>query len=441
MPVGQQEWLSQDSATKSYIIQSGLSTSVEMEAREGTAWGEFSREKAISPHGNGMMDANVDATGNGVLWTMTKESGDEHRWTLQRRIKGSATFGDSAVKQGDYIAYLHQNCKMNEVDSEALPIQGRLSQQRVKAILSDPKGDVRQNLTLWHKEQFAYDCIEGLINGGSEALLATRDGGLGLDLGRGAGARVSPEIFYTAQGGLVTGAAPRTNAYETAVATALKAMSGTTKYLTRASIKVIRNLADKHKIKKAKGMGYDYVFVCDPEMLQTLTDLTLPSLGTSTNLTDIYKSADMGKGSGSKLLDLRGAIVIDGVLLVPDRFLSQYRPDFDATSGLGVASPTFANLSFGQIGLLDKRGSVIEGSRYPVGLGFLLGDGALLELRNGGVNIEEKNGDYGKGWSAHAWTMRGIQRSYWTNKDGETATGLQQSSIAFAFNIPTTYSL
>ena len=437
---GQQEWLSQDSATKSYIIQAGLSNTVEMEVRESTAWGEFSREKTAAPNGNGMMDANVDATGNGVLWTMTKESGDEFRWTMQRRTKGSASFGDSAVRMGDYASYLHMNAKMNEVDSEALPIQGRLSQQRVKAIITDPKGDTRKALTMWHQEQFAYDCLEGLINGGSEAVLATRDGGLGLDLGRGAGARVSPEIFYTAQSGLVAGTA-RTNGYEDNVATALKAMQGTTKYLTRASIKTIRNLADKHKIKKAKGMGYDYVFVCDPEMLQTMTDLTLPSLGTSANLTEIYKSADMGKGNGHKLLDLRGSVVIDGVLLVPDRFMTQYRPDYDAVSGLGVAVPDRTNLSFGKLGLIDKRGAVLEGAQYPVGMGFLLGDGALLELRNGGINIEEEIGAYGKGWSAHAWTMRGIQRAYWTNKDGETATGLQQSLIGFAFNIPTTYSL
>ena len=440
MPMGQTEWLSQDSPNKSYIIQAGLSTSVEMEAREGTAWGDFSREKTVAPHGNGMMDANTDATGNGVLWTKTLESGDEFRWTLQRRTKGAASFGDTAVKQGDYIAYLHQNAKMNEVDSEATPIQGRLSQQRVRSIITDPKGDVRKNLTLWHQEQFAYDCLEALINGGSEAVLASRDGGLGLDLGRGAGARVTPEIFYTAQSGLVAGT-PRTNGYEDNVATALKAMEGTTKYLTRASIKVIRNLADKHKIKKAQGTGYDYVFVCDPELLQTLTDLTLPSLGTSANMTEIYKSADMGKGAGHKLFDLRGAIVIDGVLLVPDRFMAQYRPDFDGTSGLGVASPTRANLNFGQLGLIDKRGSLLEGSRYPVGLGFLLGDGALLELRNGGVTIAEKVGDYEKGWSAHAWTMRGIQRSWWTPKDGENTAGLQQSAIGFAFNVPTTYAL
>lgn len=437
---GQQEWLSQDSPTKSFIVQAGLSTTVEMETREGTAWGDFSREKSITPNGNGMMDANTDATGNGVMWTMTKDSGDEFRWTLQRRQKGAASFGDSAVRMGDYASYLHMNAKMNEVDSEAIPIQGRMPQQRVKAIITDPKGDTRKALTLWHQEQFAYDCLEGLINGASEAILSTRDGGLGVDLGRGSGVRVSPEILYTAQSGLVAGT-PRTDGYEDNVATALKAMQATTKYLTRASVKTIRNIADHHRIKKAKGMGYDYVFVCDPEMLQTMTDLTLPSLGTSANLTEIYKSADMGKGMGHKLLDLRGSVVIDGILFIPDRFMTQYRPDFDATSGLGVASPDADNLSFGKLGLIDKRGSVIEGAQYPVGLGFLLGDGALLELRNGGVNIEEEPGAFNKGWAAHAWTMRGIQRSYWTNKDGEAATGLQQSSIMFAYNIPTTYSL
>ena len=454
--IGQTDWRSQAQGTgdniNNYMVQAALDLNMYHEVRDSGSFGDLARRKTEGQGangGNGLYDAEVDVTGTGAVWSVTIETGDEKRYSLLQNPGGEASHGDANPKEGDFQSYLFQNCFLNELDSPKFPVMGRMNQQRIKELIADPKSSVRDLVKIWFAEEIDFQFTYALHMGQSSGLHLTRtqsgSDSLGKTLGFGsdalaAGVDAPPEIVYTATSGArvaVPATGPRSNAYRTNYITAAAALAANgTKFFTRRSVEFIVNKATVHKIKKVKGANWDYDFLCDGALLRDL-------LTTNSTLMTQYQQAQQGQGTaGQKSLDIRGAIVVDGVRFIPSRSVEKFRIYGNgSTTGVNAGSPV---LRYGD-GTLDRRNKVFEGADYKIGAGFLLGDGALIELTNGALETYEHEGDDGKAWSVYGFLKQGIRRSLWVRQDGESVTAtdgwLQQSSIQFLFNINSTEAM
>lgn len=454
--LGQTDWRSQATGTgdniNNFAVRAALDLNMYHEVRDSGSFGDLARQKIEgmgANGGNGLYDAGVDISGTGAVWSVTIETGDEKRYSLLQNPNGSASYGDTNPKEGDLQSHLFQTCFLNEVDSPKFPVVGRMSQQRIKELIADPKSSVRDFVKIWFAEEIDFRFTYALFIGQDPGLHLTAavsgSDSLGKTLGIGAdayaaGVDAPPEIVYTATTGArvtVPAAGPRSNAYRTAYIAAAAALSAAgNKYMTRRSVEFMINAAEKNKIKKVKGANWDYDVLCDGAMLRDL-------LTSSSQLMTDYRTAQQGAGlAGQKSLDLRGAIIVDGLRFIPSRSVEKFRIYGNgSTTGVNAGSPV---LRYGD-GTLDRRNKVFEGADYKIGAAFLLGDGALIELSSGALETYEHEGEDGKGWSTYGFMKQGIRRSLWTRKDGEALTAtdgwLQQSSIQFLFNINSTEAM
>lgn len=457
--IGQTDWRSQATGTgdniNNFAVRAALDLQLYFETRDSGAFGDLARQKMEGPGangGNGLYDAGVDIAGTGAVWSVTIDSGDEKRWSLIQNPNGQASYGDSNPAEGDYQSYLFMNSFLNEVDSPKFPVVGRMSQQRIKELISDPKSSVRDHVKIWFSEEIDFRFTYALFMGQDPGLhltpAASGSDSLGKTLGIGsdalaAGVDAPPEIVYTATTGArvtVPATGPRSNAYRTNYINAAAALAANgTKLATRRSIEFMIGAATKHKIKKVKGANWDYDVLCDGAILRDL-------MTTDSKLQGQMQVAQQGQGlAGQKSLDIRGALIVDGLRFIPSRTVEKFRIYGSGTvgSGTGVcaASPV---LRYGD-GTLDRRNKVFEGTDYKIGACFLLGDGALIELTNGALETYEHEGEDGKGWSVYGFMKQGIRRALWSRKDGEALTAtdgwLQQSLIQFLFNINSTEAM
>ena len=454
--IGQTDWRSQAQGTgdniNNFVVQAARDLQLYHETRDSGAFGDLARQKIEGQGangGNGLYDAGVDITGTGAVWSVTVDSGDEKRWTLLKSPGGEASYGDSNPKEGDYQSYLFMNSFLNEVDSPKFPVVGRMSQQRIKDMIADPKSSVRDHVKIWFAEEIDFRFTYALFMGQDPGLHLTAStsgsDSLGKPLGFGtdplaAGVDAPPEIVYTATTGAqvtVPAAGPRSNAYRTAYIAAAAALAANgTKLATRRSIEFMMAMAIKNKIKKVKGANWDYDVLCDGAILRDL-------LTTDSKLMTQMQTAQQGQGlAGQKSLDIRGAVIIDGLRFIPSRGVEKFRIYGNGTStGVNAGSPV---LRYGD-GTLDRRNKVFEGADYKIGAAFLLGDGALVELSNGALETYEDIGEDGKGWSVYGFLKQGIRRSFWARRDGENVTAtdgwLQQSCIQYLFNINSTEAM
>ena len=440
--LGQVDWRSQalgsSDGVNNFPVQAALDRQLYREVRDAGVFGDMAIEKALDTQTNGMFDAETDVAGSGAVWTQTLTEGDEKRFSLVRNITGAASYGDVNPSEGDYQGYLFQNVYLNEVDSVKIPIPGRMSAQRIKQLIPDLKSPVRQALVNWHAEERDWDLHTALFEGQSYPLHldpSVYPGALGKDLGLGVGVGAPNENFFTGVLGDVPvttpSQGPRSTQYRTAVLAALKNLyTDGSKYFTRRSIRKIRELATRYKIRPIEGKAWKYELLVDPALLASITDV-------DGSLENRYALAQQGNGlAGQKSLDITGPMVIDEVRLIPSRTFEKFRP-LCSSSGLNQSTPV---LQYGD-GTLDRRNKLFVGSNYTIGFAVLLGNGGLLELNNSAVQITEIEGDDKKGWEAYAWTMRGARRGFWQRRDGEAMTAtdgwLNQNSMQFAFNIAT----
>lgn len=438
--LGQTDWRSQatgaSDAVNNFVVQATLERQKFFEVSDAGVFGDMAVDKTMRS-GNGVFDSGVDVAGTGAVWTKTDANSDESRFMLERNTTGQATYGDAPPNEGDYNAYLFQNIFQNEVDSPKRPIPGRMSQLRSKNMIPDPKEPARRSNVNWQIEERDFDLTTALVMGESYGLLldpATVPGALGKDMGLGVGIDAPCEILVTATNGaqvVVPSQGPRSTQYRDNVITALAALAAAgTKYMTRVSSEEMYYRADEAKIKKVSGADWDYEAVIDGLCLRDL-------LNSSSDLMKQYQAAQQGQGlNGQKSLRKSGTIIVDGVRYHPHKTLEKFRPYGNGSStGLNAGSPI---LRYGD-GTRDRRNKRFVSSDYKIGLCFILGEAALLELNNGSVKDEEITTPDGKGWETFNWTMRGVRRGFWQRKDGEALTAtdgwLQQNVMQFAFNI------
>lgn len=414
MPQGQAIWETAGTGSKDYIVVPETSKNMSYEFRHRSAVGKLSKAVKTKTVGSGREEREIDIGESAVTWSKEITKGDEVRFTLEQQMRGTPTFGDAKVGMGDYLAYLHANVVVNKLDTPAVPLPEDMSRQRVAEVISDPKSQTRNAITMYLAEQYVLDFYEGFLRGGSRNLMATKlDGGRALDLGLGAGVQVSPENFIVAGDGFVSGTSG-TAGYETAAVTALGTLTDTAgDYITREFIHNLRYALVQRKIAPVNSDGRDvYYAACDPLLLARLTQ---PGATLYQAWLQAQERSKSNPAFGHATLEL------DDILFFPDYWLRKFRPDISA-----------GTLVWGQAGI-DKRDFEPTSS---LALMSVFGNGSMLEAHNGSVDLTYEPGFHGKGMSLAGHIKQSFMRTRYIPKDGRTGVVLNQASLLCAFYEP-----
>jgi hypothetical protein len=415
MPQGQATWESQGTGTKDFVINFETEKNLAYEMRHMSALGRLSKPVAQKTIGQGPEARSIDIAQSSVVVSKEITSGDEVRFTMEQSMRGAPVYGDSEVPEGDYLAYLHATLLLNMVKTPAVPIPEEMSLQRVKDLLGSPEAQTRNAITMYLAEEYTLEAYCAEFRGASPNLLAAKvDGGRALDLGRGAGAQVSPQNFLIAGNGFVSGVAG-SNGFETQLKTDLGTLTDTTgDYISREFIHNLRYALVQKKIKPVMHEGRSvYYAAVDPDLMARLTtpDGTL------------YK-AWLQAQERAKTNPVFGhaELELDSILFFPDPWLKKFRPDISAGG----------DIVWGQSG--DDKRDFDPTSKLA--LMTIFGEGALLEGHNGSVRMTTNVGRHGDHKEIAARIKQSFMRARYVPKDGRTGINVEQGSLVCAFYEP-----
>lgn len=412
-PSGQVNWDSRGAGSKEFVVEVETSKNIAKQFRFRSAFGKLSRPMKSVTIGQGQEENIMDIGASACIWSKEITTGDEVRFTLEQNIGGSPTFGDAEVQIGDYLAYLHQNIILNKLDTPAIPVQGEMSRQRVRAVIGDPNARIRSEITLYLAEQYVYDVLDGHFKGASMNLSSSRTlGGRALDLGLGAGVQISPENFLVKGDGFVSGVSGTTG-YETAVETALGTLAAGDE-IDRDYVHQLRVALTDAKIAPtnlAGSMDPKWYAPTDPDLMSRMTQ---PGGALAALWLDARERARTNPVFG------HGAIELDDIVFFPEQRLKQYRPKL---LGPGIVWGTNSQ---------DRR-EYTPDPTDNIALMVIMGDGAMLEGHNGSVDITFEGGFHGKGQSIAGHIKQSFMRARWRPQDGRTDIVLNQSSMTIGF--------
>lgn len=410
---GQVSWDSRGAGSKEFVVEVETSKNIAKQFRFRSAFGKLSRPMKQVTVGQGQEERLMDVGASACIWSKEITTGDEVRFTLEQNIGGAPTYGDSEVQIGDYLAYLHQNIILNKLDTPAIPVQGEMSRQRVRAVIGDPNARIRSEITLYLAEQYIYDVLDGHFRGASINLMAARTkGGRALDLGLGAGVQVSPENFLVKGDGFVSGVTG-TAGYETALEAALGTLAGGDE-INRNYVHQLRAALTDRKIAPTNLEGSQdekWYAAVDPDLMTRLTN-------PGGDLATLWEQS-RERASGNPVFG-HGAVELDDIIFFPEQRLKQYRPKLLAP---GVVWGTTSE---------DKR-EYAPASDDNISLMVIMGNGAMLEGHNGSVDITFEGGFHGKGQSIAGHIKQSFMRARWLPQDGRSGEVLNQSSLTVAF--------
>lgn len=365
--------------------------------------------------GEGSIDGGACILGKKI------SEGDMVRHTLQEAITGLPSYGDQAVARGDFLAYQNQEVRVNQIDSPAIPVQGRMARQRAKFSLTDIPGDVEQALIKWCAQEIEYQAFVGLIAGASPAILKpVANGGLGDTLGvRSSGTAAKPLMgrhWYTPQGGYLTFSTTQAT-YNATVNTAVgNITAGAAGYVTLAHLKIIRRKLDQIGFAGCTvgGKRYKAVVICDPDIWWRIDHL----------LATYYQNATP-RADDNKIFGVDHQLVYDGMLFICAPNLEKFR--IAATSD-GTDCISWGVGAYNDVYASDPR---TYSNSNATGLMMFLGQGGLLEGYNDRISTTSAVADHNKGLEYAAHFDKGYKRGDWYAQDGRTGVSAALSYGCF----------
>ena len=365
---------------------------------DGTSGQEFSLDSS------NIIDRNLIQTGD----TVTK--------TLQEHIAGMPTYGDMPVNNGDFIAYKNIDARINNIDTMAIPVQGKMQQQLVAASITDLPGAVQNEVTEFLAKQEEYEFLISLFAGASPSVLkAANKGGLAMKLGfnalGAAGAPLACRNIYTtgrtgyANGGMIPMTDATPSVWNAAVNTAIGQMTtNTTDKIDRSWLKKIRKQLDRLKfapvtVGKTK---YKAVVLCDDDVYSRIAGIIEDVAAPGATKTD-----DNPQVTGFDKLFWRDLLFI----CVPD--LNTFRP------ATGTGAPKWGPVTETDPMSVDPR-TFANGSN--TGVMVFLGGGAVIEGYKDEIEVTTDIGIHKKGVSVAGHIMKGFVRTEWNAYDGRPAT-------------------
>jgi hypothetical protein len=353
--------------------------------------------------------------------------GDMVRFTLEDNIRGKATYGDSPVIAGGFLQFKNLEARVNNIDSPAIQIVGKMSQQRVRQSIENLPAKTRTQIITFMNQQKEFEAIDALIQGGSSSVMkSTADGGLGISLGVGSGAGAGVPLmnkhWFTPETGFCTySTIPAT--YNAAVNDAIGGIDAVdADKCTLAYLNTIREKMDDIMFEPIMFLDKNLraIAVCDPQIMWRIG---------KTLLADVNKYS-MERGKTNPFWSTVDIIVIDEVAYISWPNLKKYRPSNNGTTG--VRGPNFGPLTADS----DPRTYTTTSSN---GMIIYMGGGALKEGFNDEISVTEEKGRHDKGLEVAAHMMEGFIRGEFYSKDGRadsTDNVENRSVICAAFYEP-----
>lgn len=420
-----------DSVDGTYDEQTGFSfeKTLYYQMRSRSIVGKLSRAGAPGAAATADMTAGDDSLaldGSSAIARKKITEGDMVRYTLQEHITGMPTYGDRDVRRGDFLAFKNLEARVNQIDSPAIPVVGRMSQQRAAGSISDLPAKTRAEVINYMEEQYEYEYLFSMIGGASPSALKTSaDGGLGVALGVNAlGTAGNPLMGKN----WFVRAADGSNSFPTysttpatwngTINTALNAIPATSNgYLTLAILKALRARLDSINSRPLRvgGKMYKMVWLCDPELWYRIDHL----------LATYYQNA-RERSASNPLFDIDRQLAYLGMLFINVPNLEKLRPAYNSSTGIPDLGPGLTQ---------DFRGyTTTSDLALMVGVG---GD-SVIEGYNDKISVTEEKGKHAKGLEIAAHMDLAFIRSEWYAKDGRTDVGAvyNDSSFVAAFYEP-----
>lgn len=356
--------------------------------------------------------------------------GDMVRFTLQDHITGMPGYGDQPVRAGGFLAFKNMEARVNNIDSPAIQIVGKMSQQRVRQSIANLPASTRKEVTDWCAVQTEFEAISAFLQGASPSVMTgTSDGGLGVSLGIGSGAGAGVPLmnkhWFTPDTGFITyNTTPATHNYTVDDAIYGIDSSSNDQFTYGYHLK-IRSYMDEILMEPVTWMGQQLKSVAftDPEIMWRLA---------KTILADVNKY-QMPRGKENPFWNSRDIIILDEIAYISCPYLKKYRPTAVGTGdNSGTSGPAFGPLT----AKTDPRTYTTTSTN---GLVIYAGAGALKEGFNDSIDITEEYSAHRKSLEIAGHFMQGFVRGEFYAKDGRTASAdsvENRSVICAAFNEP-----
>ena len=429
-------------------------------------WGNYGVDVEPTPEG-GRVTANVDLGASGAVKVVNVNEVAGTRqvtFSYMKEVSGVPTFGQNVPARGDLNQWLTMDGEIGEIRSPNFPLPSNYQKRdayNAMRLAGGPDAITRRNAMLFAGRQFGIDHNNAMLRGASSVVISSADGALCKNIGgvnngnaqdtaathTGSQALHELIVLPDASGNTVplnlTSTLPADRAaYETSVAAALKvlqaAAAGTAVYPGVDTFASIRWLLSQYRVKPMKGPNYDYIFHGDWQLVHGLMGKYQGTQADTAKAILATMRSIATKGADAPFSLSFENWVIDGILIVPDRTLQAHRP-VDIT---GVSSPTGANVVYGgtsttQSSFNENKMDTVFTNAGSVGVAFVLGDTAIVEARDGGVDILPKEGDQDTGVEMCSREWRSVYRTFWKGRDPSTAgTGVQNGSMQMFFRVP-----
>ena len=446
---------------------------LQQEVRAMSGWMQY--EADIPAAGTGLITANLNtASTNAVKRVTIPETAgtDEVRFAYMKQTTGRATYGQQAPALADDNQFLYDNIKIGEIRSPAFRVMDDLQARKgynTLKLAGGPRAIAEANVRKWSPYQYAADHISALCRGASDVYLSTEVGALAENIGgvNNADAAASTTTTYAGSqalhenvvmfNGSSTGTtvAPRLlldtaagrQAHEDTIADTLLALQTAStaadiakNCLTRDSFKGLAYMAGLWNIEKIVGKGYDYVFHADWAVIEGLIGSLSGTDNAANTLVQIWKNMVLGGNSTDKATNYHAEnLILDGILLVPDRFMAGWRPSATGATPDG-SKVVYGGASSAQSSYwADNKHISYNTNSNSVGVGFLLGNSALLQANDKSLEMMVEEGAWKTGVAVASREYRTVKRACFKGRDANAAGQLiNTGSIQVMSRIPTT---
>lgn len=351
-----------------------------------------------------------------------KKEGDTHNWTMEKTLTGPPTFGDRVPETAGTLSFLHAEVKLNKTRSPAFQIPAEMEQIKAAAALGagyNWKSAIRSQEAKWHGEAIGHEAIIASLKGASDNLLSSKqDGGLGVDLGRGAGVQVSPLNAIVVGQGKVSGATLADREAD------LKTKLGN---ITNATASHLISLKAVHIISEELSCGLTGMVGLDMGGKEKFV-LVLPSVcrrtlqGPDSTMVDYAKFTKMW-GKDSPLLQY-SPVEIGNIVVLYDDYLSKYSPDVTGTE-IVWGKPTTEFQSWGYTDLATPQ--------LTRGVGLLYGARAILEATNGDMKFTNETGKHETSEEVSSMIKRSMIRASWKDVQDSNVLPKDYGTMLVAF--------
>jgi hypothetical protein len=395
------------------------------EMRRKSVFGPLSRVMKGKTSAADTTDRGIDPSKSAAVLVQELDRGSKVKWTMEKVLKGAPTFGDRVPEKGAYLDFLQAELDLNLVKSPAFQVKGEFEQfKQLSTLDGTDEARIKNQLILWNATYYAHDHYIAFLKGATDNLLSpTSVGGIGVNLGRGAGVQVSPMNILVRGSGFVGGAtlAARESALKSAIAGLSTSTAG--HFLT---IEALQEISEEISAVSGKYEGID--MGGQEKFLLILPSIARLSLmGVGSTIAD-YSKYTMPLTADHPLFRFN-PLQVGKIVVLFDDTLAKYSPDVTGSEVVWGKSTTNAQ---------SWEYPDLSAAQKGRGIGLLMGAGSLLTANAKTMKFTEEYGEHEVGHDIATKTYRSIVRKQFADPLDSSALPVDQSSmlICFAMQAP-----